>query len=117
MCGLQFSILAQCFQETSFAEFFCTQARCLRNSVGIHTQDISDLQLNGSDGTLPFREQTKDRGGRLKSFQQISPAEEYGRIMPTIDILQLSSGIAVMPEKQGHISLVRAVLEEVEIQR
>src|ERR1700739_3223959 len=37
--------------------------------------------------------------------------------MATIDVLQRSTGIAIAPEKQSGISLVRAVFVQMEIQR
>gem|GEM_PF-5957816 len=52
--GFKFTILAQRFQATRFAEFFSTIASCLGDPIGIHTQYISGFQMKRGHGTLPI---------------------------------------------------------------
>jgi hypothetical protein len=115
--SLKVPVLAQRFQETRFAEFFSTMASCLRDPIGLDTQHVPSFQLSFGDGTLPIREEAKDRGGRVKSFNRTSLAEQYGRVMPAIDVMQRSRGVGIPPQKKCGITVFRGVLVEVAIHR
>ena len=115
--SLEVLVLPECVQKTRFAEFFSTLTSCLCDPIGIETQDVSGLQPNFGHGTVPVQEQAEYRGGRVKSLDRTSPAQQYGRVVPAVDIMQSSRGIAIPPKKQSSIAVFRRVLVEVAIYR
>src|SRR5271169_3330470 len=112
MRSLEVPMTSQHFQETRFAEFFSIMAGCLRDSIGINTENISGFQLRIGGGTLPIRKQPKDRGGGFKPFNRTSLAQQYRRVMTAIDVLQRSCGIAIAAEEKCGIAIVRGVFVE-----